>query len=96
MPWRRQSANISKGTTGNKLAKAIGEYLASEKAEEIIRNVFKQAEQSEDSPNLTPRARTAGGWLNNMGLHYGRIGKGVYVDGHEREDVRQYRQDEFV
>lgn len=34
--------------------------------------------------------------LRNMGPHYGRIGKGVYIDGHERRDVRQYRQDEFV
>ena len=65
MTWRRQSANISKGITGYKLIKAIGEYLASGKAEEIIRNVFKQAELSENSPNLTPRARTARGWLNN-------------------------------
>ena len=61
-----------------------------------MRDVFQQAEQPENTPRLAPRARTARGWLRNMGLHYKRIGKGVYIDGHEREDFSQYRQQEFV
>ena len=30
-----------------------------------------------------------------MGLRYGKLGKGVFVDGHERKDVVDYRQNEF-
>lgn len=30
-----------------------------------------------------------------MGLRYGKLGKGVFVDGHERVDVVDYRQNEF-
>ena len=30
-----------------------------------------------------------------LGLHYGAYQKGTYVDGHERDDVVQYR-DEFL
>lgn len=42
------------------------------------------------------RVRTARNWLARMGLKHRRIGKGVYVDGHEREDVVKYRQKEFI
>ena len=45
-----------------------------------MRGLFQLAEQPENLPNLAPRARTARGWLNNMGLHCRRIGKGVYID----------------
>lgn len=62
-----------------------------------MRGVFQDAEQPENTQRLAPRARTARGWLKNiMGLDYKRIGKGVYVDGHERQDVSDYREQEFV
>ena len=38
---------------------------------------------------------TATRWLHLLGLHYGAYQKGTYVDGHERDDVVQYR-DEFL
>jgi hypothetical protein len=39
--------------------------------------------------------RTAQRWLHQMGWRYGKTKKGMYVDGHEREDIVKYR-DEFV
>ena len=45
---------------------------------------------------LRIRVRTARRWLKKMGFDYRRIQKGVYIDGHEREDVREYRDNVFV
>ena len=39
--------------------------------------------------------RTAQRWLHAMGWRYGRKKNGMYVDGHEREDVVEYRR-EFI
>lgn len=46
--------------------------------------------------NLAIRVRTARTWLRKLGLKYGRFGKGVFKDGHEREDVKEYRQNIFA
>ncbi|KAJ3710183.1 hypothetical protein C8R42DRAFT_648907 [Lentinula raphanica] len=40
--------------------------------------------------------RTARRWLIKMGWSYSVVKKGVYMDGHEREDVVRYRQQEFL
>lgn len=42
------------------------------------------------------RARTARRWLKKIGLVHGRYSKGVYFDGHEREDVVAYRNEVFL
>lgn len=42
------------------------------------------------------RARTARRWLAKMGFSYTGIKKGVYIDGHEREDVVDYRNKVFL
>ena len=39
--------------------------------------------------------RTAQRWLHQMGWHYGKQKRGMYIDGHEREDVIKYRE-EFI
>lgn len=39
--------------------------------------------------------RTAQRWLHTMGWRYGRKKNGMYIDGHEREDVVEYRT-EFI
>ena len=36
------------------------------------------------------RAPTARRWLKKLGIILGRSTKGVFFDGHEREDVVQY------
>jgi len=40
--------------------------------------------------------RTACHWLIKLGWTYTKVKKGVYVDGHEREDVKEYRNKEFL
>lgn len=40
--------------------------------------------------------RTARRWLIKLGWTYSQVKKGVYVDGHEREDVVQYRNNVFL
>jgi hypothetical protein len=35
--------------------------------------------------------RTAHRWMNRLGWRYGKQPNGMYIDGHEREDVVQYR-----
>jgi len=42
------------------------------------------------------RARTARNWLNKMGFINGEVRKGVFVDGHERKDVVDYRSNVFL
>ena len=86
--------NFSKGITGYKLAKSIGDFLESRRAEEIMCGVFHEAEGN--TASLSPRARTARGWLHMMGANFRDFRKDVYVDGHEREDVQRYRREEFI
>ncbi|RPB23933.1 hypothetical protein L211DRAFT_838386, partial [Terfezia boudieri ATCC MYA-4762] len=40
--------------------------------------------------------RTARNWLNKLGFEFKDVRKGVYIDGHEREDVVRYRQEVFL
>ena len=44
-------------------------------------------------PSITER--TARRWLAGLGWRYGKMQSGMYIDGHEREDVVEYRQ-QFV
>ena len=44
--------------------------------------------------NIKPR--TARRWLKKLGFNWRDVKKGVYVDGHECEDVVNYRQKEFL
>lgn len=58
-----------------------------------------EALQEDNTPSSGPqdlRARTGRRWLNKLGLKYSTYRKGVYFDGHEREDVVNYRQEHFL
>ena len=35
-------------------------------------------------------------WLRRLGFYKSELKKGVYVDGHEQEDVVKYRQEVFL
>ncbi|RPB11555.1 hypothetical protein P167DRAFT_575298 [Morchella conica CCBAS932] len=80
------------------LAKAIGVYLDPRRAEIHI------ADALNDIPNIEKfgpggnriRVRTARKWLKRLGLVHGTVRKGVYVDGHERDDVIEYRDKVFI
>ena len=68
------------------LAKAIGSHLDSKRAVPILEDVLGPG-------GNRIRIRTACRWLDNMGFEHGRCAEGVFVDGHEREDVKYW--DEF-
>ena len=63
-------------------------------------NDFKNWVNTELIPNIvipmnSPsqiQNRTAGKWLHELGFCPHSHKKGVFIDGHEREDVREYRQ----
>ena len=42
-----------------------------------------------ESVNIS--SKTAQRWLNILGLRFGKFMKGLYKDGHERDDVVKYR-----
>jgi len=77
--------------TGHAIAKVVGEYLDSQRATGVVEEILK----FEPGGNWV-RARTAQRWLKKLGLIHGRYTKGVYIDGHEREDVVMYRKEVFI
>jgi hypothetical protein len=80
---REYIAGAGEKVTAYALAKAIGNYLDSERATEAVNHCL--------NPESTSiRAHTARGSLHKLGLHYTAAKKGVYVDGHERQDVKDY------
>ena len=46
--------------------------------------------------NKVLSGRTARTWLRRLGYKYKEVKKGIYKDGHERQDVVSYRQDQFL
>lgn len=42
------------------------------------------------------KVRTARSWLKKLGLYYHIVSKNVYIDGHEKEDVVEYCQKDFL
>jgi hypothetical protein len=50
----------------------------------------------EITPKTPLSIRTARRWLIKLGWTHTIVKKGVYMDGHEREDVVHYRQEEFL
>ncbi|RPA87789.1 hypothetical protein BJ508DRAFT_357373 [Ascobolus immersus RN42] len=98
-----QNSEGGRKVTAAKLAKAIGEYLASDTATGIVSGAFNdttltEAEFQSQANHRTRRvtARTARRWLKKMGFRHCRMAKGVFYDGHERDDVVKYRKEEFL
>ena len=85
--------------SAQKLAKAVGEYLGSQTAISTVEDILEQ-EAISGSQQLSVgnriRVRTAQKWLKRLGLYYHTVSKNVYIDGHERGDVVQYRQKDFL
>lgn len=52
--------------------------------------------RAQDIVDFVSTLRTAQRWLKYFGWRYGKIKKGMYIDGHEREDVVQYRKEFLV
>lgn len=94
--WIKKNESI----TAYKLAIAVTEYLRSDRAGELMNDLIGRAISGDDEveghSQLNIRVRTVKNWLNKLGLVYSRIGKGIFKDGHEREDVVLYRQERFL
>jgi len=81
---------------------AARDWLSSQKTGEVTPRRFQHALNSQILPSLDVSLkkplceRTARRWLIKLGWRHTRIWKGVYLDGHEREDVVKYRNEEFM
>jgi hypothetical protein len=89
--------------TSQTLAAAFADVLKdledAEDVETLIGETLREVQREEldmrekrVSKKVSIQARTAREWLNRMGYRWKSVSKGVYIDGHERKDVVQYRK----
>lgn len=97
------NSELNIGITAHGLSKAIGEYLQSERAVDVLGNLLQgnsetvgEDESVQPARSLAIRSRTARRWLHRLGFQWKSARKGVFVDGHERADVVSYRQNWFI
>ena len=67
-------------------AQDIVDFVATEEMQEMIKRL------KGEGAKLTISLRTAERWLNALNWRYGKKKRGMYIDGHEREDVVEYRR----
>ena len=81
---------------------AVTAHLTSLKSGQVSPQLFCDALNNNILPSLgftlkKPLCtRTARRWLVKLGWRRTLLKKGVYMDGHEREDVKKYRQEVFL
>lgn len=68
-------------------------YLTAHDVLEVLKSPDVQARFG---CKTTFTVRTARNWMKRMGFHYGKEEKGMYINGHERDDVVEYRQRTFL
>ena len=75
---------MEKGKEGFLKAQDIVDIIASPRMQEIFtrKNISK--------PSIS--IKTALRWLDKLGWMYGKLKNGMYIDGHERPDVVEYRE----
>ncbi|RPA80167.1 hypothetical protein BJ508DRAFT_210526 [Ascobolus immersus RN42] len=62
---------------------------------ELELHAFEEALEDKETPGyhrISISSRQVRRWLNKLGYNWKDIRKGVYIDGHEREDVVRYRE----
>jgi hypothetical protein len=75
------------------LEKARGSFLKAQDVVEIVASPEMQAIFSRKGiAKLTISIKTALRWLDKLGWTYGKLKHGMYLDGHERADVVEYRE----
>lgn len=98
---RKFIAEMGATMTAQKLSTAVGNYLMSEDHGAAVLQDLQHATVEEGEEDGTRRglykrkgirARSACRWLRRMGYRYRDIRKGIFLDGHERSDVIEYRQ----
>ncbi|KAF9258948.1 hypothetical protein L218DRAFT_1080196 [Marasmius fiardii PR-910] len=80
--------------------KACCDWLSGQKVGTVTSKAFQQALINNIFPQLnidkSLSIRTACRWLIRLGWRLTQLWKGVYMDGHEREDVVKYRNKVFL
>lgn len=72
---------------------SLGKWVS---AKDIVRYVATPEFQARLSVKRKIKLRTAQCWMKKMGYRWRKEPKGMYSDGHEREDVVNYRQNIFL
>ena len=72
---------------------SIGKYIS---AMDIVRYLDQPEVKARHGIKKTITERTARNWLKTMGYRWKLEPCGQYVDGHERKDVTDYRQNTFL
>jgi hypothetical protein len=88
LPIQLHLQKIAKENDGHIRAQDIVDFIADSPD---MQNLMEQSGAKRKSISL----RTAQRWLHKMGWRYGKKKNGMYVDGHERPDVVEYR-DGFI
>jgi hypothetical protein len=85
------------------LAKAVGDYVGPAYATKAVYGLLAMTGTIENTSSRVDsrfsgkiRRRTARRWQEKLSLSWQKVQKGIYVDGHERSDVTQYRQEVFL
>lgn len=77
---------LERSKEGYITAKDVVDFVATEEMQEKIRKL------KGDGAKTTISLRTAHRWLGVLNWRYGKKKRGMYIDGHEREDVVEYRR----
>ncbi|KAJ6579051.1 hypothetical protein DFH09DRAFT_913409 [Mycena vulgaris] len=72
---------------------SLGKWVS---ATDIVRYVATPEFQARLSVKRKIKLRTAQSWMKKMGYRWRKEPKGMYSDGHERQDVVNYRQNIFL
>jgi hypothetical protein len=84
--------DISQTLQSMLLSHIKGRYITANDVVEIVAGTEMQAKFSHSGISRTSISeRTARRWLQRLSWHYGTMRNGMYLDGHEREDVVAYR-----
>jgi hypothetical protein len=99
---RGGSANAHSWLHDEAVVKRTQEYLTALPTGKVTPRILQRALESTIFPNLSihPKKplseRTAQRWLIKLGWWRTLVKKGVYMDGHEREDIVKYRNEVFL
>jgi len=77
---------LEKSKGGYLTAKDVVDFVATEEMQEKIRKL------KGDGAMMKISLRTARRWLNVLNWRYRKKKRGMYIDGHERDDVVEYRR----
>ena len=78
-------------TEANIHLQSLGKYVS---AMDLVR--YFQQDDVQQRHGFTISLATARRWMKQMGMRWAKTPKGQYVDGHERPDVVNYRQNTYI